>query len=101
MTEKRLSELLSGDDLLTQLADQAQAHDRQQSALLAILPAEMRAEVAAAGFGDGILTLTTASAGWASRLRYAEPDLCRRYVAAGFDVRSIAVRVRPTAADQA
>ncbi|MEM1262335.1 MAG: DciA family protein [Pseudomonadota bacterium] len=102
MAEKRLDELILKSTALGRLSDEAAGRLEREKALRGVLPADFRAAVTHASLdGNGTLALTTPSAAWASRLRYGERELCRRYVAAGFDVTGLKVRVRPSADEAA
>ncbi|MEM8984794.1 MAG: DciA family protein [Pseudomonadota bacterium] len=96
MAEKRLDELIQRSTALGRLTSEAAGNIERAAALRDVLPADFRAAITHASLaGDGTLALTTPSAAWATRLRYGERELCQRYVAAGFDVTAVHVRVRP------
>ena len=98
MSEKRLDEILGASQQLAGLAGEARRQSAKSTSLIAILPSDYQPHVHTAGIeADGTLTLGCVSAAWASRLRFAEKDLIRRYGQAGVPVARIAARVRPQA----
>lgn len=92
---KSISELLRGahkrlDDLSSRLS----ARDAVLAGVRAALPAPLAAQVAAAGFEDGRLSIGVTSAAWASRLRYALPGVRAEIaVKLGAEIDSVRIRV--------
>jgi hypothetical protein len=92
-----LSELLAkGNPTFERLRDGAAAADRTLSAVQQALPEEVRPHVWGASTAGGVLTLLVDTAGWATRVRYAVPDL-RAALGdrLGAPVGRVQVRVRP------
>jgi hypothetical protein len=92
-----LSELLGkGNPTLERLREGAKAAEKTLDAVRATLPDDVREHVWGASTDAGELTLLVDSAGWATRVRYAVPEL-----KAGVGERlgelivKVAVRVRP------
>jgi predicted nucleic acid-binding Zn ribbon protein len=95
-----LSELLGqANPTLERLREGAKAAERTVDAVRQSLPAEVAEHVWGASTEDGTLTVLVDSAGWATRVRYAVPEL-KRGVGdrLGERVLKVNVRVRPRAA---
>jgi len=93
-----VSELLAqGKGKLERLKSGADAASQTLAAVQHILPTEAAGHVWGASLdGEGVLTLVTDSGSWASRLRYALPELAPRVsTALGKGVARAVVRVRP------
>lgn len=95
-----LSELLGqANPTLERLREGAKAADRTVDAVRHSLPPEVADHVWAASTDAGVLTVLVDSAGWATRVRYAVPEL-KQGVGdrLGELVLKVNVRVRPRAA---
>ena len=92
-----LSELLGkGNPTLERLRQGAQAAESALAAAQQHLPADVAPHVWGASAAGGVLTLLVDSAGWATRVRYAVPDLKAGLGARlGEPVTKVMVRVRP------
>lgn len=93
-----ISELLAqGKAKLERLKTGAETANRTLVALQQALPADAAGHVWGASLDeDGVLTVLTDSGSWASRIRYAVPDLTATVEAAvGSAVRRTIVRVKP------
>jgi hypothetical protein len=92
-----LSELLAkANPTLERLREGAKAAERTLDAVQQSLPAEVAGHVWGASAEAGVLTLLVDSAGWATRVRYAVPEL-KQGVGdrLGTPVTKVNVRVRP------
>lgn len=92
-----LSELLAkGNPTLERLRQGVKAADAALVAVRHNLAPDVRDHVWGASLADGQLTLLVDSAGWATRVRYAVPEL-KTGVAGelGQPVEKVTVRVRP------
>jgi hypothetical protein len=94
-----LSELLGkGNATLERLREGARAAERTVEAVRATLPADVAAHVWGASTAAGVLTLLVDSAGWATRVRYAVPELTAGVgERLGEPIVKVVVRVRPPA----
>jgi predicted nucleic acid-binding Zn ribbon protein len=94
-----LSELLGRPDpTLERLREGAKAAERTLDAVRDSLPPEVAAHVWGASTEEGRLTVLVDSAGWATRVRYAVPELQQGVgERLGMPVLKVAVRVRPRA----
>ncbi len=94
-----LSELLGkGNPTLERLREGAKAADRTLDAVQQSLPEDLREHVWGASTDAGMLTVLVDTAGWATRVRYAVPEL-KQGVGdrLGELVLKVVVRVRPPA----
>jgi hypothetical protein len=92
-----LSELLGqANPTLERLREGAKAAEKAVDAVRRSLPAEVAEHVWGASAEDGVLTVLVDSAGWATRVRYAVPEL-KQGVGdrLGALVVKVNVRVRP------
>ena len=92
-----VSDLLGqGNATLERMRAGARAADRTLEAARGALEAEVREHVWGATLEADRLVVLVDSAGWASRVRYAVPELKAGVAAAlGAPVEKVAVRVRP------
>lgn len=85
-----------GSEHLTSLKERLQARSRVLQHVMAALPEELAAAVAAAGLERGQLTIGAINASWATRLRYQAQTLKQRVGAAlGVPIVRVRVRVQP------
>jgi hypothetical protein len=94
-----LSELLGkGNPTLERLREGAKAADRTLDAVQQSLPEELRPHVWGASEEAGTLTVVVDTASWATRVRYAVPELNAGVGdRLGVPVLKVVVRVRPRA----
>jgi predicted nucleic acid-binding Zn ribbon protein len=94
-----LSELLGqANPTLERLREGAKAAERTVDAVRQSLPPEVAEHVWGASTDDGVLTVLVESAGWATRVRYAVPELKQGVgERLGEPVLKVNVRVRPRA----
>jgi predicted nucleic acid-binding Zn ribbon protein len=94
-----LSELLGqANPTLERLREGAKAAERTVDAVRQSLPPEVAEHVWGASTDDGVLTVLVESAGWATRVRYAVPELKQGVgERLGEPVLKVSVRVRPRA----
>ena len=92
---KSVSELIQhSSKALSVLRQRLDERGRLLLRVRAILPARFVEYVLSAGYQDGVLTLGTESAAWASRLRYVAPQLIVKFQADyGVSVEKVRVRV--------
>ena len=93
-----ISELLAqGKAKLKALQTGAETANRTLAALQQALPADAAGHVWGASLdGEGVLTVLADSGGWATRIRYAVPELTPRVAAAlGQAIERTIVRVKP------
>ncbi len=85
-----------GSEHLTSLRERLQARSRVLQHVIAALPEELAAAVAAAGLEGGQLTIGAINASWATRLRY-HVDPVKQHVgtALGVEIARVRVRVQP------
>ena len=98
-----LSELLGqANPTLERLREGAKAADRTLDAVRQSLPGEVAEHVWGASTDEGLLTVLVDSAGWATRVRYAVPEL-KQGVGdrLGAPILKVNVRVRPRATRKA
>ena len=98
MTEKRLDKLLvdPGSALADLARSAADACSLTNQARAALEPG-LRPRLTAAALHDGELTLSAASSAWASRLRYAAPEIVDALRANGHRIVGVKIRVAPGA----
>lgn len=87
--------IMQGGGWIQQLRAHDDEREQWRNRLRAALPAELAAAVVAAQLKGGVLTVQAASAGWASRLRFALPTLAARLQEQAPGVVTIRVRVAP------
>ena len=98
-----LSELLGqANPTLERLREGAKAADRTLEAVRESLPRDVGEHVWGASTDEGLLTVLVDSAGWATRVRYAVPEL-KQGVGdrLGTPILKVNVRVRPPSAKKA
>jgi predicted nucleic acid-binding Zn ribbon protein len=88
-----------GNPTLERLKEGARAAERTVAAVREVLPPDVAGHVWGASTAAGTLTVLVDSAGWATRVRYAVPELLQGVgERLGEPLAKVAVRVRPPAA---